>query len=71
MELRKGTVKSFNAGAYKATIQVAGSLATWLENVPVARNIPGAEMVAGRSCALLLFDPANPGDAVVLAVYVS
>jgi hypothetical protein len=71
MELRKATVKSFNAGTYKATLQVAGSLATWLENVPVARNIPSAEMVAGRTCAVLLFDPANPGDAVVLAVYVS
>ena len=69
MELRKGTVKSFDSGSYKATIQVAGSLATWLQNVPVARNIPAAEMVAGRSCAVLLFDPANPADAVVMAVY--
>ena len=69
MELRKGTVKSFDSGSYKATIQVAGSLATWLQNVPVARNIPSAEMVAGRSCAVLLFDPANPADAVVMAVY--
>jgi hypothetical protein len=69
MELRKGTVKSFNSGSYKATIQVAGSLATWLQNVPVARNIPATEMVADRSCAVLLFDPANPAGAVVMAVY--
>ena len=69
MELRKGTLKSFDSGAYKATLQMAGSLATWLQGVPVARNIPTAEMVSGRSCAVLLFDSANPSDAVVVAVY--
>ena len=69
MELRKGTVKSFDSGSYKATIQMVGSLATWLQNVPVARNIPTAEVVGGRSCAVLLFDPAKPADAVVVAVY--
>ena len=69
MEFRKGTLKSFDSGAYKATLQMAGSLATWLQSVPVARNIPMAEMVNGRSCAILLFDPANPNDAVVVAVY--
>ena len=70
MELKKATVKSFNSSTYKATLQVAGSLATWLEDVPVARNIAAVEMVAGRSCAVLFFDPANPQDAVVIAVYV-
>ena len=69
MELRKGTLKSFDSGSYKATIQIAGSLATWLGNVPVARNIPASELINGRSCAVLLFDPANPDDAVVVAVY--
>lgn len=69
MELRRGVVKSFDAGTYKATVQVAGSLAVWLEGVAVARNIAAAEMVAGRSCALVFFDPANPGDGVIIAVY--
>ena len=69
MELRKGTLKSFDSGAYKATLQMAGSLATWLQSVPVARNISTAEMVNGRSCAILLFDPADPNDAVVVAIY--
>jgi hypothetical protein len=26
-------------------------------------------MVAGRRCALVFFDDANPGDAVLVAVY--
>ena len=68
-ELKRGIVQSFNATDYKATVQVAGSLLGWLDNVAVARNIPATEMVVGRNCALLIFDLANPGDAVVVAVY--
>ena len=45
MIVRKGTVKGFDSGSYTATVQVAGSLAVWLEDVPVARNIGIAEMV--------------------------
>ena len=69
MEIRKGVVKAFDGGTYKATVQVAGSLSVWLAGVAVARNIAAGEMVAGRSCAVLFFDAANPQDAVVLAVY--
>lgn len=70
MELRRGTVKAFDPVTYTATVQVAGSLSVWLEGVPVARNIPSAEMVPGRKCAVIFFDPANPADAVVAAVWV-
>lgn len=69
MEIRKGTVKGFDSIAYTATVQVAGSLSVWLEGVPVARNIPPAEMVVGRACAVLFFDPSNPKDGVVLGVW--
>ena len=70
MEIRRGTLKGFDSGAYTATVQMAGSLATWLQGIPVARNISSGEMVAGRTCAVILFDPANPKDAVVAAVWV-
>ncbi len=69
MELKRGILKSFDAGTYKATIQVAGSLSVWLEGVAVARNIPAGEMVPERACALVFFDPGNPQDGVVIAVY--
>ena len=69
MEIRKGSLRSFDSGTFKATVQIAGSLATWLEGVPVSRSIPGAEMTAGRACAVILFDEANPQDAVVAAVW--
>ena len=69
MEILKATIRAFHADAHRATVQVSGSLATWLDSVPVAGNIPAAEVTAGRACAVLFFDPANPSDAVVLAVY--
>jgi len=57
-----GTVRAFDAAAYTATVQVDGSLAVWLEGVPVARNIPAAEVVSGRRCLLVLADGADPRD---------
>lgn len=69
MNLRQGIVKSFDVGSYTATVQVAGSLAVWLDGVPVSRGIPQAEMTTGRRCALVFFNDTNPGDAVLVAVY--
>ena len=36
MDVRRGVVKSFSSITYKATVQVAGSLSVWLEDVPSA-----------------------------------
>ena len=69
MEIRRGTLRSFDAGTYPATVEMAGSIAVWLSGVPVARNIAGSELVAGRSVAILQFDAANPKDAVLTAVW--
>ena len=69
MTVRRGVVQSFDAGAYTATVQVAGSLAAWLAGVPVARNIAASEVTPGRRCAVLFFDETNPNDAVVVAVW--
>ncbi len=69
MQLSKGVIKAFSSSTYKATVQLAGSLSVWLEGVPVARNIPSAEVTAGRGCAVLFFDEANPDDSVVFAVW--
>ena len=69
MNIRSGVVKAFDAGTYTATVQLSGSLAVWLSELPVARNIPSAEMLAGRRCAVIFFDASNPRDAVVAAVF--
>jgi hypothetical protein len=68
-EVRRGILRAWNAGAYTADVQIDGSLLTELKGVPVARDIAGAEMTAGRKVAVAMFDPTNPADAVVLAVW--
>ena len=69
MEIRRGTLRAFDSGTYKATVEVAGSISVWLTGVAVARNIAGAELVAGRKVSVVFFDPSNPDDAVVNAVW--
>ena len=69
MRLKKGILKSFNSGDYTATVQMAGSYKVYLEDIAVARNLPLAEMVAGRKVAVVFFDEHNPKEAVVAAVY--
>lgn len=69
-ELQRGVLKSFDSGTYLASVQLAGSLSVWLAGISVSRGLPAAEMVAGRSVAVAFFDPANPTDAVVVAVYI-
>ena len=65
----KGTLKAFDSGTYKATVQMDGSIAYFLTGVPVSRAIPSAEMVPGRTVALLFFSPDNPDDAMVTGVF--
>lgn len=67
--IKKGILKAFSSGTYTATVQVQGSLSVWLEDVPVSRGIPTAEMVTGRNVAVIFLDPGNPSDAVVVAVW--
>jgi hypothetical protein len=67
--LHHGILKAFDSGTYTATVQLTGSLAQWLRAAPISRAIPSAEMTAGRNVAVAIFDPSNPADAVVVAVW--
>ena len=67
--IKKGILKAFDSGTYTAAVQIAGSLAVWLEDVPVSRGIPTAEMVTGRNVAVIFLEAGNPDDAVVVAVW--
>lgn len=69
MRLKKAELKSFNSGSYTATVRLAGGYKVFLEEVAVARNVPTAEMIAGRNLVVLFFEEHNARDAVVLAVY--
>ena len=68
--LQTGILKAFDSGAYTATVQITGSVAAWVSAVPVSRAIPSAEMTPGRKVAVAAFDPSNPADSVVVAVWV-
>ena len=70
MSLSKAILRSFDAGSYKATLQLAGSHKVYLEEVTVARNLPAAEMITGRKVAVVFFDAYNAKEAVVIAVYI-
>jgi hypothetical protein len=69
MYLRKAILKSFNSGNYTATVQLTSSLKVYLEDITVARNLPTAEMTAGRKVAVIFFNEYNAKEAVVIAVY--
>lgn len=64
-----GVLKVWDAPNYKADILLDGDTGNYLSGVPVARNIPSAEMITGRAVALILWDPANTSDALVYAVW--
>ncbi len=68
-ELRHGILKAFDAPTYTATVQFTGSLLLYVAAIPVARDIAGAEMTAGRKVAVAFFDPLNHSDAVLFAVW--
>lgn len=65
----KAILKAFDAGAYTADVQFIGSVVSYVEDIPVSRAIPAAEMTAGRTCAVALFSPSNFADGVVFAVF--
>jgi hypothetical protein len=67
--IKKGILKSFDSNTYLATVQIAGSLSVWLENIPTSRAIVATEMVSGRSVAVLFHDAGNPTDYIVIAVW--
>ena len=67
--IKKGILKSSNSDTYLATVQIAGSLSVWLENIPTSRAIPASEMTSSRNVAILFNDSGNPSDCVVIAVW--
>ncbi|MBI4318717.1 MAG: hypothetical protein HY675_09520 [Chloroflexi bacterium] len=68
MEIRRGVVRAFDAGTYKATVQLEDS-PSFLAGVPVSRGLAAAAITAGRTCCVLFFDVSHPEDGMVLGVY--
>ena len=68
-DIRRGTLKAFDSGTYKATLQLEDSRSSYATNVPVSRGIASAELSAGRAVAVVLFNPDDINDAMVVGVY--
>jgi hypothetical protein len=67
--LKRATIKTYTPATHRAGVQIAGSLSVWLDGVAVATDIPAAEVVAGRECAVLFFTDDNPDDACIVCVF--
>ncbi len=65
----KAILRSFDAVTYTATVAPTSTVTAALRTVAVSRGIAAAAMVAGRWVAVAMFDPNNPADAVVVAVW--
>jgi len=65
----KGVLKSYDDTTHRATVQILGSITTWLADIPVSHALMATDMVAGRYVAVLTPDPAKPGDSVVVALW--
>ena len=63
-----GTLKVWDSVNYLAEVQLAGSMAAYLDSVNVARNIDSATMTIGRQ-VIVAIPEGNPADAVVIAVF--
>ncbi len=67
--IRKAILKAFDAATWTATVQIMGSLSTYLESVPVAEDLDETLLVAGSTVAVVFLDDSNPTDAAVAFVY--
>jgi len=63
-----GILKNFDSGTYRASVQLAGSLTTYFDDISVARNIPSGAMVVGNY-VILAIPGGNPRDACVIATW--
>ena len=68
-DIRQGVLKAWDSANYLATVQLAGSLGQFVGQIPTARNIASGEMLVTRRVAVVFFDPSNPSDAVLFAVW--
>lgn len=68
MLLELAILKNFDAGTYKAGVQLAGSLTTYFDDVPVSRDIPTSSLVIGNK-VILAIPNDNPKDACVIATW--
>jgi hypothetical protein len=68
MLLELAILKNFDSDTYRAGVQLASSLTTYFDDVPVSRDIPTSAMVVGDR-VILAIPNDNPKDACVIAAW--
>lgn len=66
--VHKGILRVWYAAAWTADVQLVGSNSAYLSLVPVNRGIASADMVVGRTVAVVFFSDHNLTEAMVLSV---
>lgn len=66
--IRKGIIRAYDSATHRADVQIVGSHPTRTDGIPVATDIPAADVVAGRQCAVLFLQPSDPDAAVVITI---
>jgi hypothetical protein len=62
------TLKNYDAATHRAAVQLAGSLTTYLDDIPVSVAIPPSDLVVGNY-VILAMPGDNPRDACVIATW--
>jgi len=68
-EIRRGVVRGFDEGERTATVELVGTVTTYVPGLPVATHVPSGDLVDGAKAVVILFDCHNPADSVVVGVY--
>ncbi len=63
----RGTVVAFDAATYTAQVMLEGQLSE--VELHVAEWVPKSQLAADDEVAVILFDPTNPEDGLVLGAY--
>jgi len=67
--MKHGRIRAYDGATHTATVQYTESLGQHVAGVAVCAGIVAVDVVVGRQCVVVEFDPANPADAVIVAIY--
>jgi len=68
MIIKRGTLVSFDATTYTASVKLVGSQ-TLLKSVPVNKAIKAYQMFANNEVSIVFHDETNPSDSILVAVF--
>jgi hypothetical protein len=66
--LELAILKTFNSVTHRANVQLAGSLTTYLDDIPISVSIPGSSLVIGNR-VIVAIPGGNIRDAVIIATW--